>query len=91
MHEGGRETTWTYSLEEGAKTSSEISPPADRLGATLKKLEVEKENRKTLFEKASGQLQKKKEMADKLFRQNVDQINKDGGKVEKPFRELDLD
>ena len=57
----------------------------------MKKLEVEKENRKTLFEKASTQIQKKKEMADKLFRQNVDQINKEGGKVEKPLRDMDLD
>ena len=91
MQEGGPETLWTYTEAEGAKTTSEAAQPADRLGASLKKLEVEKENRKTLFEKAANQQQKKKELADKLFRQNVDQINKDGGKVEKPFRELDLD
>jgi cob(I)alamin adenosyltransferase len=90
-HEGGPEAIWTYAEGEGAKTASEIAKPADRLGATLKKLEADKENRKTLFEKASGQLQKKKELADKLFRQNVDQINKDGGKVEKPIRDVDLD
>jgi cob(I)alamin adenosyltransferase len=90
-HEGGPETAWSYSEAEGAKTASEAAHPADRLGATLKKLEVEKENRKTLFEKASTQIQKKKEMADKLFRQNVDQINKEGGKVEKPLRDMDLD
>jgi len=90
-HEGGPETLWSYSDSEGAKTASEAARPADRLGATLKKLEADKENRKTLFEKASNQMQKKKEMADKLFRQNVDQINKDGGKVEKPIRDVDLD
>jgi cob(I)alamin adenosyltransferase len=90
-HEGGPEATWSYSEAEGAKTASETARPADRLGATLKKLEVEKENRKTLFEKASTQIQKKKEMADKLFRQNVDQINKEGGKVDKPLRDMDLD
>ena len=90
-HEGGPEAVWSYSEIEGAKTTSEAAKPADRLGATLKKLETDKENRKTLFEKASGQLQKKKELADKLFRQNVDQINKEGGKVEKPIRDLDLD
>jgi cob(I)alamin adenosyltransferase len=90
-HEGGPEVTWSYSDTEGAKTTSEAAKPADRLGATLKKLEADKENRKTLFEKASGQLQKKKEMADRLFRQNVDQINKDGGRVEKPIRDVDLD
>jgi cob(I)alamin adenosyltransferase len=89
--EGGQETTWTYSESEGAKTTSETAKPSDRLGASLKKLEAEKEGRKTLFEKASTQLQKKKEMADKLFRQNVDQINKEGGKVEKPLRDMDLD
>jgi cob(I)alamin adenosyltransferase len=91
MHEGGPETTWTYSENEGAKLSSEAARPADRLGATLKKLETEKENRKTLFEKTTHQMQKKKEIADKLFRQNVDQIKKDGGKVEKPIRDFDLD
>ncbi len=89
--EGGTETVWNYSETEGAKTTTETARPADRLGTTLKKLENEKENRKTLFEKTSSQLQKKKEMADKLFRQNVDQINKDGGKVEKPLRDVDLD
>jgi cob(I)alamin adenosyltransferase len=91
MQEGGPELTWTYSETEGAKTTSEAAQPADRLGASLKKLETEKENRKTLFEKASHQIQKKKEIADKLFRQNVDQINKEGGKVEKPLRDFDLD
>jgi len=91
IHEGGPETLWSYSDAEGAKTSSETARPADRLGATLKKLETDKENRKTLFEKTTSQIQKKKEIADKLFRQNVDQINKKGGKVEKPIRDVDLD
>src|ERR1019366_10658259 len=91
MQEGGPESTWTYSESEGAKTATETAQPADRLGATLKKLETEKENRKTLFEKTTHQMQKKKEIADKLFRQNVDQINKEGGKVEKPLRDFDLD
>jgi hypothetical protein len=57
----------------------------------LGKLEQEKERRKSLFEKTSADLQKKREDADKLFKQSVDQINKDGGKVEKPVREIDLD
>ncbi len=91
MHEGGAESTWTYAEAEGAKTSSEKAQPTDRLGASLKKLETEKENRKTLFEKASQEMQKKKENADKLFRQNVEQVKKDGGKVEKPLRDFDLD
>lgn len=91
VHEGGHETTWTYSENQGSKTETEPSKPKDRLGATLKKLETDKENRKTLFEKASSQLQKKKEMADQLFRQSVDQIKKEGGTVEKPVRDVDLD
>lgn len=91
MHEGGPELSWTYSEAEGAKTSLEAAQPRDRLGATLKKLETDKENRKTLFEKTASQLEKKKEIADKLFRQNVEQIKKDGGKVEKPVRDVDLD
>ena len=91
LQEGGAETTWTYSEAEGAKTASEAAQPADRLGASLKKLEADKENRKTLFEKTTHHMQKKKEIADKLFRQNVDQINKEGGKVEKPLRDFDLD
>lgn len=89
--EGGPESTWTYSEAEGARTTSEKAQPSDRLGATLKKLEAEKENRKTLLEKTSEAMQKKKEIADKLFRQNVEQIKKDGGKVEKPLRDFDLD
>jgi len=91
VHEGGHESTWTYSEAEGAKIESESAKPKDRLGATLKKLETDKENRKTLFEKTSSELQKKKEIADKLFRQSVDQIKKDGGPVEKPLRDMDLD
>jgi cob(I)alamin adenosyltransferase len=91
MQEGGPESTWTYSEAEGAKTETCAAQPADRLGATLKKLETEKEGRKTLFEKASHQMQKKKDIADKLFRQNVEQIKKEGGKVEKPVRDFDLD
>jgi cob(I)alamin adenosyltransferase len=90
-HENGPESTWTYSETEGAKISSAAAKPADRLGATLKKLESEKEGRKTLFEKTTHQMQKKKEIADQLFRQNVDQINKEGGRVEKPIRDVDLD
>src|SRR5207249_9047448 len=70
--EGGPEITWTYSETEGAKLSHDAAPGADRLGATLKKLEVEKENRKTLFEKTSSQINKKKQIADKLFRQNIE-------------------
>ena len=37
------------------------------------------------------ELQKKKAEAERNFRQNVDQIRKEGGKVEKPVREIDLD
>ena len=62
-----------------------------QVGATLKKLESEKEQRKTLFEKTSQDIQKKKDLADKLFRQNVEQVKKEGGKVEKPIRDMDLD
>lgn len=89
--QGGTETTWSYTVTEGAKLASATAQPADRLGSTLKKLETEKENRKSLFEKTSHQMQKKKEIADKLFRQNIDQINKEGGKVEKPLRDFDLE
>jgi cob(I)alamin adenosyltransferase len=89
--EGGPETLWSYNRDEGAKTTTGTARPADRLGTTLKKLETEKENRKTLFEKTSSQMQKKKDIADKLFRQNIDQINKEGGKVEKPLRDFDLE
>src|SRR5437879_7707707 len=59
LQEGGAETTWTYSEAEGAKTASEAAQPADRLGASLKKLEADKENRKTLFEKTTHHMQKK--------------------------------
>ena len=91
---------WINNRESGAETAwinpsgTALSPQdmtGDRLHATLQKLESEKERRKTLFEKASSDIQKKKEIADKLFQQNVDQINKDGGKVEKPLRDMDLD
>jgi cob(I)alamin adenosyltransferase len=80
---GGSETTWINPTGQG--------PHTDRMAASLGKLEMEKERRKSLFEKTTSELQKKKEEAEKLFRQNVDQINQQGGTVEKPVREIDLD
>ena len=84
--EGGTETAW---INPAGDVPGQLQP--DRLSASLGKLEMEKERRKSLFEKTSTDLQKKKEEAEKLFKQNVDQINKDGGKVDKPIREIDLD
>jgi cob(I)alamin adenosyltransferase len=86
FQEGGTETAWI-----NPSGDSPGQPQADRLTASLGKLEMEKERRKSLFEKTTSDLQKKKAEAEKLFKQNVDQINKEGGKVEKPVREIDLD
>jgi cob(I)alamin adenosyltransferase len=83
--EGGTETAWIHPAGDTA------GPQVDRLSASLGKLEMQKERRKSLFEKTTSDIQKKKADADKLFQQNIDQINKDGGKVEKPVREIDLD
>lgn len=87
QREGGSETTWIN------PSGTPLGPPeaGDRLNITLQKLEADKEKRKTLFEKTSSDLQKKKEVAEKLFKQNVDQIKKEGGKVDKPVRDMDLD
>jgi len=84
--ENGSETPWINGAGSGIGV-----PGTDKLEATLHKLEDEKKKRQTLFERASSDLQRKKDMADKLFRKNVDDIKKDGGKIEKPFREMDLD
>lgn len=86
--ESGLETAW---IPGPAGSASTPTQGVDRLEATLQKLEKEKESRQTLFEKASSELQKKKDQAAKAFRQSVDQINKDGGKVEKPESPFDLD
>ena len=83
--EGGTETAWINPLGDPG------APQPDKLSASLGKLEHEKERRKSLFEKTSEELQKKKAEAERNFRQNVDQIRKEGGKVEKPVREIDLD
>jgi len=85
--EGGSETAWI------ASAAGAIQEPAqsDRLSATLQKLDDEKEKRKTLFEKSAAELEKKRAAAEKLFRSGVDQVNRDGGKVEKPLRDMDLD
>jgi cob(I)alamin adenosyltransferase len=85
--EGGVETIWVP--PSGA--SAEMPPQADRLSSTLQKLEEEKEKRKTLFEKSASDLEKKRQAAEKLFRSGVDQVARDGGKVEKPLRDMDLD
>lgn len=83
--EGGTETAWINPL------GNPSAPQPDKLSASLGKLEMEKERRKSLFEKTSEELKKKKAEAERNFRQNVDQINKDGGKVEKDVRPIDLD
>ncbi len=83
--EGGTETAWINPFGDTR------GPHQDRLSASLGKLEQEKERRKSLFEKTSSELQKKKEEAEKNFRQSVEKINKDGGKVEKDIRPIDLD
>lgn len=85
--DNGREIPW---LGDSAGTPAG-SPQVDRMEATLQKLQDDKKKRATLFEKASSDLQRKKELADKLFRQSVEQINKEGGKVDKPLRDMDLD
>jgi cob(I)alamin adenosyltransferase len=85
QQQGGSETAWINPYNDAH------GPQTDRLTASLGKLEQEKERRKSLFEKTTQELQKKKEEAAKSFLQNVEQIKKDGGKVEKPVREIDLD
>lgn len=90
-HEGGLETAWIPNPSAAGKASAAPAPGPDRLDATLKKLEHEKQGRQTLFEKAAAEMQKKKEQADRAFRQGVDQIKKDGGKVEPPPSPFDLD
>ncbi len=83
--ENGTETAWINPLGDPG------SPQPDKLRASLGKLEMEKERRKSLFEKTSEELQKKKADAERHFKQNVEQIKKDGGKVEKDVRPIDLD
>jgi len=85
--EGGTEIPWQNVSHEGTAAA----PSQDRLEATLHKLVDEKKKRETLFEKTAQELERKKKAAENLFRKNVDTINKDGGTVEKPFREIDLD
>jgi len=84
QRDGGSETPWING-------PAAATVQTDLMGATLQKIEDDKKKRQTLFEKASADLTRKKEMAEKLFKKNVDQINRDGGKVEKPTRDLDLD
>jgi cob(I)alamin adenosyltransferase len=89
--EGGPETAWIPREGSSPTTVTQEVPKADLLSQTLRKLEDEKNARKTLFEKASSDLQKKKENAAKAFHEGVDQIKKEGGTVQPPIREIDLD
>jgi len=84
--EGGTETAWVNPTGETIG-----QPQPDRLNATLQKLEQEKQRRKSLFEKTTTDLQKKKAEAEKNFQQSVDQIKKEGGQVDRPVRDIDLD
>ncbi len=83
--EGGTETPWLSSGGAGA------GPKPDILSASLHKLEEEKKRRQSLFEKTAGALQKKKSDAAKNFEKSVEQIKRDGGKVEPNVRPIDLD
>lgn len=89
-HEGGGETAWIPSGKVKGSTAAGVPGP-DRLEATLGKLDQDKKKRETLFEKAAAELQKKKEQSERAFRKSVDQINKDGGKVEPPPSPFDWD
>ena len=83
--EGGTETPWLGSAGPAS------GPKPDVLSASLQKLEEEKKRRQSLFEKTAGALQKKKENAVKNFEKNVEQIKRDGGKVDPTVRPIDLD
>lgn len=83
--EGGTETAWINPAGSGQ------GPQPDKLSASLQKLEDEKKRRQSLFEKTAQDLQKKKESAAKNFQESVEQIKKDGGKVEPTVRPIDLD
>jgi cob(I)alamin adenosyltransferase len=84
--EGGVETAWINPSGDAS-----AGPQPDRLAASLQKLQADKERRKSLFEKAATDLQKRKQEAEKSFEEQVDQIKKEGGTVEKPIRPMDLD
>jgi len=84
-HDHGPECAWT--ADKGAIPA----PKPDALMANLQKIEEDKKKRLTLFEKASADLERKKEQALRQFQKGVDQIRKEGGKIEKPFRDIDLD
>jgi hypothetical protein len=87
--EGGTEIPWIN--ESGSDAGIAAGPAPDKLTATLNKLDADKKKRETLFEKTAADMQRKKTQAEQLFKKTVDTINKDGGKVEKPFRDMDLD
>ncbi len=86
----GTEIGWTYSETDGATLSQGASAAKDRMDVTLKKLDQEKEGRKTLFEKAAAEQARKKEQAERLFKQSVEKA-KTEGPGQKPIRDLDLD
>ncbi len=85
VREGGTETPWLHTSGAGA------GPKPDVLNASLQKLEEEKKRRQSLFEKTASSLQKKKESAVKNFEKNVEQIKREGGKVDPTIRPIDLD
>jgi len=86
QQEGGTETAW---INPSGVAPGQLKP--DMLSASLQKLDQEKQRRKSLFEKTTTDLQKKKAEAEKNFQNSVDQIKKEGGKVEPPIRPIDLD
>jgi len=91
LQEGSPETAWHYDADKGARLDKTATAARDRMDVTLKKLDQEKELRKTLFEKAASDMARKKQQAERLFKQKVDEAKQQEGPVEKPFREIDLD
>ncbi|HOW27603.1 MAG TPA: hypothetical protein PK876_03755 [Elusimicrobiota bacterium] len=75
------------------KWGAQEKPPSaeDRFADALKKVQNQKKELEGKFQTSKEQLQSKKKEAQEIFEKGIRQVQQEGGKVERPQREIDLD
>ena len=75
------------------KWGAEEKPPSaeDRFADAFKKVQNQKQALEAKFQSSQDQLKSKKREAQELFEKGIKQVQQDGGKVERPQRDIDLD
>lgn len=69
---------------------SKLQPGDDKMAAALRKLEDQKKQRASLFEKTKDEMEGHRKKVEDVFKKEVDRVKKEGVK-DAPLRPFDLD